>query len=139
MGKLEELRKIKEEYDAQVSKLGKEAVMEAIDEFLKQHQEVKKLAMLCYTPYFQDGDPCYFGLQRVCMDLGDAKSKDSIWDWPDKYSDNLDKKLIEDFKKLETLLSDSGDILESAFGDHVKIVITNDTERTTEIEEWEHD
>lgn len=134
-----------------------------------------------YTPYFNDGDTCTFGIREVYFGLNpdllvnvtvsghDEVSKYTTYTGDDgdyNYEEDnpryvgsydfdeltYDKKPnpryatlialgitpegINAMKKLDSFINQNDNIMEGAFGDHAKIIITRDG---THVEEYEHD
>ena len=61
-GKIEELVKIKAEYDAKIKGMGKDAISEVYMEFFAVHPKVVAARWTQSTPSFNDGEPCRFGV-----------------------------------------------------------------------------
>ena len=112
---------------------GENVVRSAIQDFFTQNPDIKTLWWTQYTPYFNDGEACVFGIGEVC---GSSETKklediDSYWE-SDELSDELYKVIYEFAKELGMV----DDLLEFAFGDHCIVVATIDG---FEIGEYEHD
>ena len=93
----------------------KETLIEAFKEFLEKHKDkIDSASFVGYTPSFNDGDPCTFGVGSI--DLKD-KNKDDDYSWLCVYDTEYcdDKKLCADIEKLEKLISELEDVLPSAF------------------------
>lgn len=83
-----------------------------------------------YTPYFNDGDECEFGVRN---------DHDSISiDGKDYYDDDNYKKEEDRFKKVAAVLQSVPDeFYKDLFGDHSEITVKADG--TIETEQYEHD
>ncbi len=68
---LKELRKLKEEYQEKISKDGEAALKVALKDFFDKNPEVASLGWVQYTPYFNDGDACVFGVHGVYLSFND--------------------------------------------------------------------
>lgn len=118
------LEKIKTEISTQAS----DALMDEFNKLFIEYPKMKEFSFLAYTDYFNDGDTCYYSVH-------------ADWDWSlrinDKCFDDLDDNIpdteidLGQFKKLGEKLSAiiyaiPSDIMQSMYGDHVKITITKD-------------
>lgn len=105
-----------------------------------------------YTPYFNDGDECVFGVRQDDLYVNGEYQDEVSWlDWRIKYylsigeykneiesneEINIDEyKIVEEFK--EVLQSVPESFYKDLFGDHMKVTINRDG--TIETEEYEHD
>lgn len=148
MSKLfDELFALKKAYDTKLEEEGEAAVKEVFKEFFEAHSNVESVYWTQYTPYFNDGDPCYFSVHDFHLELAEAETEDE--DDEDEDEDNTDyemsawylsrkedpelKKLGED---LGTLSDIPDDVLESVFGDHCKVIATRDG---FNVKEYSHD
>lgn len=145
MGKLfDELKNLKAQYDKKLKKDGEAAVKEAFKDFFTTHPRVESVTWTQYTPYFNDGDACHFGVGEFYVLLDSDKDEDN--DEEDSYSfqdrwesytlkskkDPELKALGKDLEKLEDELPE--DVMEAVFGDHVKVVATTKGFKVTEYE-----
>jgi hypothetical protein len=114
-----------------------------------------------YTPYFNDGDACYFGLGEFWLGITEEQSHNLSPD--EEFEDSLEENgvsyvssfskydyktgaisyLSERHKELENALKNVEetchsleDLLKEAFGDHVKITVTR---KKIEVEDYDHD
>lgn len=159
MAKLfDELTALKEAYDTKLAEEGEEAVKELFKEFFDKYPRAETVTWNQYTPYFNDGDPCYFSVGEMTLELNeeeedvkedggpedeDEEDDDEDYDDEDEYEhssyslnlsdDPVLKQMGEDFGTLEGI---PDDVLEHVFGDHVKITATRDGFRVTE---YSHD
>jgi hypothetical protein len=78
MGKLfQELRDLKDAYDKKLSEAGEEAVKDAFKDVFDKFPEISEIAWCQYTPYFNDGDPCYFSVHDFDVRLGSSEDMDA--------------------------------------------------------------
>lgn len=150
MGKLfDELKELKKAYDKKLKSGGEAAVKEAFKEVFSAHPEIASIWWTQYTPYFNDGDSCTFGVNEFSVDLvSDEKEKSEDDEDEDDYDnegrhdvyslvkskDKTQRDIGKAVAKLEKELPE--DILEHVFGDHTKIVATP---KGFVIKEYEHD
>jgi len=100
-----------------------------------------------YTPYFNDGEPCYFSVNTYSVEIND---KPYICEYHlekalndrlkgiisvDEYTDLEIKKALSD-DIIQLLKTIGNDNLESMFGDHAKVIVTKDS---VVVEEYDHD
>lgn len=93
-----------------------------------------------YTPYFCDGDTCYFGVNEVRAKFAGTEpgDEDDEDDEEFEYSYELKgtKKTVAE-KVQAAVSSIAEEDMESVFGDHVQVTYTRD--KGFEVEEYEHD
>lgn len=117
MGMIEEIKKIndeKESFDERVRKMNEELVERmkniltpVFKEFFELYPFVKGVAWTQYTPYFNDGEPCEFGVHEFYYTLNDEDvdsmieegcHPDSLGEWESNYSDPVE--LLETYRDL---------------------------------------
>lgn len=144
----EKLKEMKKEYmDAAQSEF-----KEGANELFDKHPRLKSFAWTQYTPYFNDGDTCYFGVNDLEFNGYDYDgeggegenleelSKTKIWDHNssaqiknpnyDKTASDIIKEVNEFFKSFDD------DVYEEMFGDHMKVTVSKNK---IETDEYEHD
>lgn len=94
-------------------------------ELFAKHPELETISWTQYTPYFMDGDTCYFSANTEYAEINGEEIE-----WDDDKKNQMEKD-VEDF--LDTL---DHDTLEDLFGDHVKVTITKDG---VNVEDYDHD
>ena len=108
-------------------------------------EDVASIRWTQYTPYFNDGEPCEFGVYDLMLRFEDDE-KNEYHESHDGYcgiysykgsNSGLTKKNADIFHALEKCLMQNPVLLELAFGDHAEITI--DKEGNVEVEEYEHD
>lgn len=148
--KLEELADEQNGLKARLRKEGEVAVKEALNEFFEAHPEVVGIAWAQYTPYFNDGDPCYFRVadpefyltEEGQKAIGKEPREVFVDDISFTYCDegfstySLKGQLKKDAEKLVELFEVLEDTLEMVFGDHAEIVATRDEIR---VDQYDHD
>lgn len=100
---------------------------------IKNTEGVTAIRWRQYTPYFNDGDACIFGVRGFYIKLdGDSTGGDYNDGFQNMYAikDEKIKKLYDE------LCSIPSDVFELAFGDHVKVTVTA-TDVT--VDEYQHD
>ena len=112
------LGKAQEEFKEKGGELFKALLSPVFENF----PEVNSISWTQYTPYFNDGDECTFGVRN---------------DYPEVNGEEVDykSKLLKDI--VENLQAIDEDIYKFAFGDHVKVTIHRDGK--VEIDEYSHD
>lgn len=151
-----ELLARKREMDEELKTLGKAALEEEFAKFLEEHPEVGAIKWRQYTPYFNDGETCVFGVDEFEIEV-DGKFHDR-WDMTrdhDYAEDGQELKwgrmqpkytqvpctpkypaLAEAVKQFTRAVLDE-DVFETAFGDHVEV--TYSREGGFDVEEYDHD
>ena len=134
-----------ESFKEEIRKEGEKLVKETLRQFFEDNPQVIKLRWTQYTPYFNDGDECVFG---VCSPYVLMKEKENVkeedlegGDYDDGFLSEYDLKkdhpaISDDLKDLENLLNVAQESLKMAFGDHARITATKDK---IDVEEYEHD
>lgn len=148
------LDKLVENYN-NLKKLYKEKAEEALKidslELFNKYPNLKTIRWTQYTPHFNDGEPCVFGVNEIIFsDLDSSFNINKIWEI--KYSnwDEEDEEILEvlkqnkvgqldlnnDFEKFNNNILETEPMWADIFGDGVEIVITRSG---IEIQEYEHD
>lgn len=137
----------RDEYKAMIKDAGKAAMSEALQAFFAAHPQVRSINWRQYTPHFNDGEPCTFGIRGtyvvpVAMEGGD---EDDCGDYELGYlsyhvgkddSKWVTAQLAKDGKQVDRMLNDNEEILQEAFGDGVKVIASASG---IEVEEYDHD
>ena len=153
---LETIKKQMEEANAQITKLreelnekGKQAFGLACKELFAIHPNLKAFRWRQYTPYFNDGNECTFGVNDVYCQLHEPLSSEevdsisSLYDeddegdqWLNSYGEpkHPSQVIIKDACEVRDMLDE--DSLKEIFGDHVEITVTADG---VETDEYSHD
>lgn len=101
-----------------------------------------------YTPYFNDGDECIFGVRQDDLQVNGEEQDEMPWyDWryfSDRYKKELDgnteinpeeMQVVKEFS--EVLQSIPEDFYKDLFGDHVEVTVHRDGR--IDVEEYDHD
>lgn len=150
---LEQQRKLREEFQATAQELFKQTTKQ----FFDQNPGVTAIHWTQYTPYFNDGDECVFGVGDIYFtnatpeqfeeDIarwGDYEGEDeNVWSesaWgfkyhKDRYYKGINIDQAEEFSKLVGS-SDMEEVMEAMFGDHVRVVATREG---FDVREYDHD
>lgn len=111
--------------------------------FFEKHPEVATIHWVQYTPYFNDGDECVFGVHELYFTKTPWNELENYWGEDDegliseKYWDNVTRKyvinpdlssdLAEDMNKFAKVFGSlDDDIHRAAFGDHVWVMAHKD-------------
>lgn len=135
MTKAEQIRAAKAEYQRLVMDLGKEAVREQLQGLFDAHPELEAVHWSQYTPYFNDGEPCTFGLNQVYYKLRgqDTGGDDDNGFEYIPYGDRGQTGLTMALRAFAN--SRDEDIYKECFGDHVEVTATRDG---IEVAEYDH-
>lgn len=134
----------KADLDAELAAHGKEALSDEFKSFFDSHPECIGLRWTQYTPYFNDGEECVFGVHEfnVKMTNSPPDSGDDGDGFEDAYGwgDNKERKASEPFKSAAAaarkLQAVGKEVYRIAFGDHVKVTATREG---FEVEEYDHE
>jgi hypothetical protein len=142
-----EYTKVKEDF---IEK-SKHAMRTAFKEFFETNPDIDQITWVQYTPHFNDGDACefgvddkYFTLAKDKVDLGNIDYPDEddncygtyCWDRDSTKTDPIDnyRKAVSSFDKQISTLPE--EIFLNSFGDHVKVIATKSG---FDVQEYEHD
>jgi hypothetical protein len=144
----EEQRKLQEKFQNDSQALFKEAVKT----FFQHNPGVNAIKWAQFTPYFNDGDTCYFNVYDISFTnaTGDDLDEVSTWGeyegdnptiWVDSYIKNLEGKEGVDSKLCELIgdiigSEDMTDVMLNMFGDHVSVTVTREG---IDVVDHEHD
>lgn len=153
---MEVINKINEQLEAFKAKRA-DLVKQLQDEFpallaplFSESNRIESIGWRQYTPYFNDGDECVFGVHNDYLTIngiddydGDEKEiqfvKERVWDgknWVD--NEAIDRYEFSILQQIQTVLrSIPDDFYKDLFGDHVKVTVYKDGR--IETEEYEHD
>lgn len=120
---------------------GKELIESVIGKFFDDNPRAKIVSWEQYTPYFNDGDVCAFGMREVNVFIdGISNESDSDWDWlpyvpSGRGTSDWSRKVWDEWEarseedkdaiiratEFASKLASVEEFLEAAFGDHVRI------------------
>lgn len=146
------------ELDRKIREYGSESIANHFKAFFEKYPEIDGIVWEQYTPYFNDGDSCTFGVGEQYMvsesivnaiknSSKESGTKDLVYvdDWQHEYAFSvntygIDNNPLEgmkkDFRDLTSQMPDS--ILLAVFGDHARVMINKDG--TSDVEEMDdHD
>lgn len=98
--------------------------------FFAKHTWVESFKWRQYTPYFNDGDECTFG---VCQGYDDIDINEVNY-WDDENREER-KPVYEELSDILTSVPE--EFYKDLFGDHVEVIINRNG--AVETEEYEHD
>ena len=141
----DEFNEIKKAFSAKATN----AVNEEFKKIFDKYPELTCIKWTQYTPYFNDGDTCEFGVYDWYISNGDpalvsawGEYDDGSDDVPDEifvYDSYYDKtKKYIDIWDLEKFAGTEigSDVFYSAFGDHCRVTVTREG---IDVEEFDHD
>jgi hypothetical protein len=124
----------------------KAVLADGIQDFMKEHPSVKALGWTQYTPYFNDGEECVFSVNGFHASTKDEDERsEDLYDegWVEVYSYKSSKaeegfgaQDWSDLIEFTKVLGDAEEDLRYAFGDHVRVIVT---QNGIDVEEHEHD
>lgn len=135
------------------------------ENFFKENPEVRAIRWTQYTPYFNDGDECIFGVNQPTFFVGLEKDidydeleeleevvfKPGDWIYEKAKTETNDswylqtiekyekqrKGLGESCKSLARLLEENGEVMEQVFGNHVEITVVPGKDPI--VEDYDHE
>lgn len=147
---VDKIKKELDEFNAKKVKLVEELRTEfpnILKPLFEKSKLIESIGWTQYTPYFNDGNSCEFGVNEVSFINGEDLYDIEWYDWRvqyEKYHAELTKegntnfeecKIIEEFKSLLDTIPN--DFYEDLFGDHVQVTIHKDGR--IDVEEYDHD
>jgi hypothetical protein len=137
---LKNLEAVLSEAKKKIADEGKNELGKAFVELFDKHPTLKAVKWTQYTPYFNDGSPCEFGINEWSAKIDERKSKyddddeDGDSSFVGEYEMEGGESLKDDIAALFRVASEEA--FESSFGDHVKVVATREG---FDVEEYSHD
>jgi hypothetical protein len=121
--KLEALQKVYDEAMTALRRDGEAALKASFVEFFAAHPEAAAIQWQQYTPYFNDGEACYFGVCEPAIKTTTSDGFD-LWD----RNESLSSTLYADVKKLSGIIQSSSmeSVLKAVFGDHSEVTVYSD-------------
>lgn len=154
-----DLRKRMADLKAEMLEVGKVAFSDATKELFIQYPTLQAFSFTQYTPYFCDGDTCYFGvnadepgLQFEDMDeiehTYDVSKVEDYAKWHNGHAApehvvnhpfNANRELTNEMESAisEFVNAIEESVMEDMFGDHVEVIVHRDG--SVDVEEYEHD
>ena len=130
------LNRMIDEYNNLKVKLADQMKVE-FKSFFANNPAIKGITWVQFTPHFNDGDPCCFGVNEFCPVYQDEEVealKEGETSYYDLEGQSENNPNLAEFIKSLTKLPD--EIFETAFGDHAQIVATSEG---FHVSEWDHD
>jgi hypothetical protein len=129
------------ELKARMVARGKEVFKEEAVKIFENDPTLESFSWTQYTPYWCDGEPCYFGVNDyLTVEFNDGT--EPLEDWDDhsaKYADQQDvtSEQVESANAAHALVSlIPEEVMEDIFGDHVKVTVYKDK---IEVDEYDHE
>jgi len=137
---LSELSVKRQEIEKAAQEQAKAILAPGLKTFMDEHPDVKAIGWTQYTPYFNDGEECVFGVNDLHASLVDERDDEVGGDgWEYLYgktTKGFSQKSWDDLLELQKALSGAEPDLKAAFGDHVRVIVTNEG---IDVEEYSHD
>lgn len=154
MSNLRQWAEVRKQLMAQAS----EKVKDDFKEFFSQNPEVTAIGIVGYTPFFNDGDPCYYSIKSVCFAIpsmttdeedqeeedyytrafkGNGKMYEVDYDvdsWY-RYTPSTPEALrgvITNCHQLQKDIKSGSELIKAAFGDHVAVLVNRENIVITE-------
>lgn len=135
-----DLKREMEELRAKMQERGKEAFKNGAAELFETCPSLESFSWSQYTPYFNDGDPCVFGVN----DYLDVEFSGDIlldgWsgsEYDRKYAAGATSEQMDTADAAhELVVAIPEETLQEIFGDHVKVTVYRDR---VEVDDYDHD
>lgn len=154
MKDLNELVGLKEEFEKKVKAEGKKLINDALQAVFEKFPNLTAIRWRQYTPYFNDGEACVFGVGEISFKLKGVENEDGEegGDYGDGFLSDYDisdyvghkrvekpeyKGLLGEIESLNKSFSKVEECLQMVFGDHA--CVTAYPGGKVEVEEYEHD
>lgn len=124
---------------AEMAEAAKGLIGPGLQLFMRENPEVKAFGWTQYTPHFNDGDPCVFGVSGFYASFVDERDEDLYGDgWVEIYgtTEECSRATSKALDGLRKTLSKAEPELQSAFGDGVRVIVTQEG---VDVEEYDHD
>lgn len=123
---------------------------EITKQFFEEYPELHSFSWTQYTPYFNDGDECTFGVHEISKingfsEYGDDEEDEQVSSTGEPLHNilenhsyngkNKETKIVNELNKF--IDSAPEDVLKAIYGDHCRVTIYRD--KPFSIEEYEHD
>lgn len=139
----ENLQEFREEFEksrAQFTERARKIFTESLKQLFADNPNLGEVSWTQYTPYFNDGDECTFGVSSVEFFTAAAitATEDYRWEGGDIGHDEE----TEDMKAVRSFIYNQDDLMEALYGDHVQVIIQRGKEPgslVVEVEEYQHD
>lgn len=85
----EQMQKVTEEFErirATMTSRYQQVFYDVVKQLFSKHPYLKVIQWSQYTPYFNDGDECVFGVQEILYSVKDLKGND-VYDWHNNQDD----------------------------------------------------
>lgn len=120
---------------------GEKEIKATLRELFVEHPTLEAIRWRQYTPYFNDGEPCIFGVHGVYFKVVNVPKNEGDYEdgFVDSYSSKrfkLDSNIVKAVGAFEDAIQTIDKGMEDIFGDHVSVTCTRDG---IEVEDYDHD
>lgn len=141
---LNELTSARKKIEDESRKQAQAILKPGLRQFLVDNPEVAALRWTQYTPHFNDGDPCEFGVYDLYAakvgekrdDNEDPEGDESGYQGSYHWKEMFGKGTAKELEKLEEVFQKAETELEAAFGDHVEVIVDR---KGVHVNEYDHD
>jgi hypothetical protein len=136
-----ELHRLTSELKSKLRALGEQFFNEQSKAIFDEYPMLTAFSWTQYTPYFNDGSECYFGVRSdlVKLNWNDGEFIGSRYNFTDESSTSFNKMKFKEAANRITAVIESMDneVLLAMFGDHAKITVARNGK--VEVEEYDHE
>lgn len=150
--KMESFVKKIEELNKELKEGFKDALKESSDALFLKYPKLESFSWTQYTPYFNDGEPCEFGINEEPyslifnnVDIGEYSDNDSVYSWKTESLSEFGKTLFTNLQEYQELKGDVVNFIDdltkmestvrSLLGEGL-VVVSRDG---VEVEDYDHD
>jgi hypothetical protein len=135
---LTEFSKEFEEVKAEFTGRARKMFTASLKDLFENNPDLGMIEWEQYTPYFNDGDTCEFGVHQpffIPVDVRDRTDDEDEYDY--RYDCGMEEN--DDMKAVSRFIQNQDDLMQSLYGDHVKVVVRRDPKGiVVEVEEFDH-
>lgn len=139
----EALKKEKQSILTKLKEQAQDVFNETAKEIFEKHPKLHAFGWTQYTPYFNDGDTCEFGVNKDVHICFNGKEFEDVSNWTFE-SENKWAKEAKAEQGLKEAAADISELMEALddedfkqmFGDHMEVTVTKEGAKT---EEYEHE
>lgn len=131
----QEFEEIKSEFTGRARKMFTASLKELFD----QNETLGQIVWEQFTPYFNDGDECVFGVYEPSFVLANALEEEE--EYIDRYEREIPRdELNDDMRAVSRFIQNQDDLMQSLYGDHVTVLVKRTKDGIViEVEEYEHE
>lgn len=136
MDELENLVKVSNELMKKMEEDGQKALVAGFKGVFEAHPEMISFSWTQYTPYFNDGEACYFSVHEPYEFTFQGKDGPEEYERYGQKKNKEWEKIVKEIQNKFSVVEQLGEHMKTICGDHVRVTLYADK---IEIEGYEHD